>query len=138
MKPKYKIGQWVRVMRKTRFEFPQHGEIGHRRIISKTYLTNPIEGVIVGATRKFIGIVHHGDYERQGHLEVEGSVLCWKIAVGYLNKPILAVDGDFETIDPQENIPWKECDNKRQSIEMKGIYGRNPEWFKRDEKGRFV
>lgn len=140
MKPKYKIGQWVRVYRKLGFNLTQvydSDDYARRKTISVYGLTNPIDGVIVGATRKFLGVIHHGGPDWQGYLEIEGSVLCWKIAVGYLNKPILVLDGDFDTIDPQGDIPWKECDNERQSTEMKGMYERNPEWFPRDEKGRF-
>jgi hypothetical protein len=139
MKPKFKIGQWVRVEAKTHF-YIRHdsstGDLFRRQM--RVGLTDPVEGVIVGATYKFCGKYHPGDHESNGYIDPSESYLVWKVAIGYLNKPIFAMAEGIVPIDGVgKSIPWKDCDNKRQSIEMKGIYKRNPEWFKRDEKGRF-
>lgn len=161
MKPKFNIGDYVEA-RPSSIEYADEpykdeygtwhirqldktdGEEYHKTICKKSY---KIKGVIVGATRRFLGIHRHetlsGDFNdtyESPYLEITGSKLFWKIRQGYLNKAVEALEEDIRLIEPvksvkRKQIPLKYADTSR--INWKSVSQDSKNW-PRDEKGRWT
>jgi hypothetical protein len=141
IKPKFQIGDWVRVKAYVEFNYDHE-----KRVADKTNLEKPIIGQIVGARRKFLGQYKSGGYDDPAYLAVSGSIIVWLVRDGYLNKPYEVLEEDvsyYRLLDiriihkstpilpwRKTNMTWSESDKADLRKIMKDV--------PRDSKGRWV
>lgn len=145
IKPKFQIGDWVRVKAYVEFNYNENGQ----RYVTSNKLEQPIIGQIVGARRKFMGQYKSGGWDDQSHLSVSGSIIVWLVRDGYLNKPYEVLEDSVEpwydththcirfknARDPKlpwrkTNMTWTDSDKADLRKIMKDV--------PRDSKGRWV
>jgi hypothetical protein len=143
IKPKFQIGDWVRVKAYVKFDYPNNV----RTPLSQK-LEKPIIGQIVGARMKFLGKFVSGGYDNQSYLAVSGSVIVWLVRDGYLNKPYEVLEEDVELLTYEYwaqctkligkiNLPWRKTNmtwTDSDKADLRKIMKDVP----RDSKGRWV
>ena len=143
-KPRFKIGEWVETNTIVTF-----GYKGDKRVPIK-FKRNVI-GQIVGATYRHTGEYSHGikhggymegyDYE-QASLVGGDRVLVWQIKIGYLNKPVEALEEDIRVLESYsmirivDKLPWMHTRNKWPQWAKDKLSEESKSW-PRDEKGRW-
>lgn len=118
-----------------------------RRTLDRTVLDKPRLGVIVGASRRYEGVVTGGynyssswedppEYEGN-HLETTRTVMVWLVRFGMVNKAEAVLDEDLTPASIYEDLPiyanacpWDERARK--------IWSEGAKAQLRDSRGRFI
>lgn len=143
-KPRFKIGEWVRAENTVTFcsNFePNNPE----RVMA---FGAGLNGIIVGATTRFLGIVMDNGLDEGASLINRKAIKVWQIRQGYSNKLYEALDEDVVSLENSDDgimllksdIPF------RYNSEWHGIgafkrrtaMSLDSQHFTRDEKGRFA
>jgi hypothetical protein len=160
-KPRFRIGDWVRVKAIADFYYTELAMKKSVRKVESRPLRDPIIGQIVGARIKFLGEFKGGGYRQAGmwdedvdydppYLSVSNSVTVWLVRKGYLNKAVEVLDGDIELVEEihsncirltiqdrlDRKLPWrktKQIWDEKAKEELRKIMKDHP----RDEKGRW-
>ena len=112
-RPRFRIGDLVRV---NEIAVPHRTVNGGERTIYHTKLSPPVDGWIVGASRRFSGKIKgyysKGYYDGEGdapYLERTGSVLVWKVARSLMNVPLEATFAGLTLLSPASNVMMPRC-----------------------------
>jgi len=134
-KRKFVIGEWVKVKSTVYFVYQND-----KRVVRKRQ--SGVCGQIVGARIRFTGEYCWPVEHEPSVLKKTGRVIVWQIAIGYLNKPIEALEEDIESIPPSPiwgpSLPWKWTNPLPWNDRDKEQARRMMKYFPRDKKGRWV
>lgn len=148
MKPRFRIGDYVNIKARIQTAYVYRGETRDcHKVLQRLELWPPVSGWIVGAARRFEGVINPGWSDHDGEytpadLGVTGSKLLWKVARSMTNTPLEAADEDVALVASsgltylpcplQLGTPWATAgwSPEDQRKEMKA--------WPRDKKGRWL
>ena len=140
--PRFKIGEWVRAKETILFGSNHDPKVPERIIFKRS----GVNGIIVGAATRFLGVIKTHEWEEQACLKVKKSVMVWKIRQGYMNKEYEALDEDVVSLEDSDIILLKNDIPLRYNHEWHSIGGferrealsLDSRDFPRNKKGQWI